>query len=378
MPPFTLRVRDFRVLERLDWSPEGVCVLSGCNGAGKSTTLDAFRFLRELFSRGTESAFVSVDGGAFKRLAADNETPVEISLEVGDLTWKLRFPMSDRGVKGTYGEELHRGDQVVLRAAMLQDVWYLGQEKQPIDEQRCCVKVLWDRERPDWMKPLVELLEEIRIFGAYRLDQVKRVEQSKTTRSFLQGDGRNLWSVLANWKAAPLINHGQFEWVMAEVRRAFPGIIRTIEFDQGFTYIFQHDSTDPAEGLSPNRAADGVLTGLLHLTAVAGAKNGSLLAFDEIENQMHPHAIRSVIAAMRRQAEERDLTIVLTTHSPVVLNQFRAEPEQVYVLGHGKPDLNTPARMTDLHDEIWLAQDDLGSFYERLAFAAPVIGGDDA
>ncbi|MBK6848829.1 MAG: ATP-binding protein [Proteobacteria bacterium] len=135
-------------------------------------------------------------------------------------------------------------------------------------------------------------------------------------------------------------------------------------------------ATDPADGLPPNRAADGLLVGLLHLTAVAGALDGSLVAFDEVENHLHPHAIRSLIAAMRQQAEERNLTIVLTTHSPVVLNQFVCAPEQVYVLDRADPDLPMPARMSDLHNEDWLAQSKLGTLYERLAFAAPEVATD--
>ena len=49
MTRFTIKAQNFRVLERLDWSPAGVCLLSGANGAGKSTVLDALLFLRTLF-----------------------------------------------------------------------------------------------------------------------------------------------------------------------------------------------------------------------------------------------------------------------------------------------------------------------------------------
>lgn len=375
MPNFTLHVRDFRVLECLDWSPEGVCVLSGANGAGKSTTLDALRFLRALFLWGHESAFNVVDGVAFPRWGADPESPVEFVIEVEDIVWKLRFPMSAQGARGTFGEELLHAGDVILRAAMFQESWYLGAESQPLDEQRCCAKVLWDQRRDAWMRPLVDLLEGTRVYDTYWLNQVKEVRAARATDSFLHGTGRNLWSVLANWKASPLRYRGQFDWVLAEARRAFPDTIGTIEFDRGLPYLFSPGATDPAEGLLPNRAADGQLTGLLHLTAVAGAKPGSLVAFDEVENQLHPHAIRSLLAAMRQQADERDLTIVLTTHSPVVLNQFRDEPEQVYVLGHGQADRDAPARMTDLHSEEWIAQAKLGSLYEQLAFGAPNLDG---
>lgn len=376
MPDFTLRIRDFRVIERLDWRPEGVCVLSGANGAGKSTTLDALKFLRALFLWGHESALRAVDGVAFSRWGAEPDAPVEFCVEVEDLVWKLRFPMSAQGVKGTYGEELRLGDKVVLRAAMFDDGWYLGSERQTLDEQRCCAKLLWDRGTEPWMQPLVDALEGIRTYETYWLNQVKDVKSVGATDSYLHGTGRNLWSVLANWKGSPLRYRGQFDWVLSEARKAFPGLIGDIEFDRGLPYFFRPGATDPTEGLLPNRAADGLLTGLLHLTALAGARPGSLVAFDEVENQLHPHAIRTLIAAMRQQAEERGLTILLTTHSPVVLNQFRDEPEQVYVLGHGVADLDVPAPMTALHTKEWIAQAKLGSLYERLAFGAPDIGGD--
>lgn len=373
MPSFTLRVRDFRVHQRLDWSPEGVCILAGANGAGKTTTLDALRFLRAFYFGGEETGFRAVDGVAFRRCSADPDASVDFTLEVGDVVWRLCFPMSAQGVRGTYGEEILHAGAVVGRAAMYQEGWLLRGEPHTRDDQRCCAKVLWDREEPQWMKPLHALLDGIRVYQTYCLNQVRRLRPTSPGDSFLHGSGRNLWSVLANWKGAPLRYRGQFDWVLAGARRAFPEVIGSIEFDRDLPYLFPVGATDAADGLPPDRAADGVLTGLLHLTAVAGARPGSLITFDEVENQLHPHAIRSLIAAMRRQADERNLTIVLTTHSPVVLNQFRDEPEQVFVLGHGEHDLDSPARMTDLHTEEWLAQARLGSLYEQLAFAAPML-----
>ena len=378
MSYFTLRIHNFRRIERFEWSPDGVCILSGANGAGKSTALDAFRFLRVLFEQGHESAFRAVGGNAFRRLDADPDAPVEFSLKVGDIKWNLFFPMSTHGLKGAYGEELFHKDRIELRSAMFEEGWFLGAERQPFDEEekRCYAKVLWDRGTAIWMRPLVQLIEGIRIYESYWLNQVKGngVFSDTTAPYFLHGTGRNLWPVLENWKGSPLRYHGQFEWVMAEARRAFPDLIGTIEFDRGLPYLYRPGATDPAEGLAPVRAADGLLTGLLHLTAIAGAKSGSLVAFDEVENQLHPHAIRSLLGAMRWQAEKRDLTIVLTTHSPVVLNQFREEPEQVFVLSHDAPGLPIPARMTDLHNEEWIAQAKLGTLYEKLAFGSPDLG----
>jgi len=371
MSDCTFRIRDFRVLERLEFSPEGFCLLTGANGTGKSTTLDAFRFLRNFFSFGHESGFLAVDGANFRRIGADLDSPVEFVVEVGDLVWELRFPMSVQGFKGTYGEVLRRAGEVVLQAEMFEETWKLGSEIEARDEQRCCTKVLWDRDRAAaaWMKRLVEVLEDIRVYDSYWLNSVKRVEPNTSGDYFLHATGRNLWSVLANWKGSPLRYRGQYEWVMQEARRAFPEILGTLEFDRGIPYLFLPGASDPAEGLLPSRAADGLLTGLLHLTAVAGAKNHSLLAFDEVENQLHPHAIRSIVAAMRRQADERNITIVLTTHSPVVLNEFKGEEDRVFVLERGWPG-PLPVPLDELHSDAWLSHFALGDLYEREQFAA--------
>jgi predicted ATPase len=123
-------------------------------------------------------------------------------------------------------------------------------------------------------------------------------------------------------------------------------------------------------------ASDGMLVGLLHLTAVAGASEGSVIAIDEMENQLHPHAIRSILRAMRQRAEEYNLTILLTTHSPVLMNEFKDTPEQLFVTepGHDK----FPVPLDELHAPEWLAHFSLGDLYDRLEFGAPAPLQDEA
>jgi predicted ATPase len=259
----------------------------------------------------------------------------------------------------------------MARAVMFEQTWLLGSERLPFDPVRCGAKVLWDRGNAEWMKPFVDAITGISVFKPYRLDYVQRSEPIKPRQLVLGRTGKNLWSVLSNWQAAHLRTEGRFEWVMTEARKAFPGLIASMEFESGFPLIFPPGVSDPDVALPPERAADGLLTGLLHLTAVAGARRGCVLAFDELENQLHPHAIRSLMAAMRQRAEEVDLTILITTHSPVVMNEFRDDLEQVFVLDRTTPSSTFPVRVTDLHSEEWLAQAKLGTLYDQLAFGAP-------
>lgn len=348
-----------------------MCLLSGANGAGKTSVLDALLFVRALFERGQEAAFQAVGARYFRTIDVSENYPVEFELQVDNIVWKLQFPMAASGIKDSFGEQLLYEGEQKLHAAMFEQTWLLGEERLPRDEVRCCAKVLWDRGSAGWMKPLVELLNGISVFKSYWINHVQRSEIVIPRQVRLNRTGDNLWSVLFNWKAAHLRTEGRFEWVMTEARKAFPGLITTVEFEDGFPLIFPPGVADPEGALPPERVADGLLTGLLHLTAVAGARRGSIVAFDEMENHLHPKAIRYLLAAMRQRAEELDFTVIVTTHSPVVMNEFRDELEQVFVLEHSAVSNDFPVRVTDLHSEEWLAQAKLGTLYDQLAFGAP-------
>ncbi len=366
MSSIKLSASDFRAIKRMEWQPKGVTLLAGPNGAGKTTALHAFKFMRLLFERGHEDAFEALDGDHFRRHFAPKETPVVFEVEVEDIRWRVRLPMSDTGITGRYAEELYRHGTLILKSDLFDDGWYLGNKRMPPDpaDRRCHARFLWDKREDGWMVHLDRALSGIRIYDAYWLNQVQRPDGSDPRAHFLHYSGKNLWSVLANWKNAPIQYRGQFDWVLSKARAAFPGVLSTIEFERGQTYLYPEGATDPSDGLPPKRAADGLLTGLLHLTAVAGANNGSIVAIDEMENQLHPHAIRTILAAMRELADERDLTIILTTHSPVVMNEFNDYKEDFFVIDSNSSDPQ-PQALLKAYDENWLSHFSLGDLYER-------------
>lgn len=371
MSQIQISCRNFRKLKNFHWTRSGVSLIVGPNGSGKTTTLDLLRFLRGTFLRGHEDGFRAAGGADHfpSRGSAPHEL-VEFELRVDDILWRLRLPMSDAGLKGRYGEELYRDDALILRADAFSETWYLGTESSPFDDVRCCARVLWDRGSAPWLRPLYDALNNLRTYDFW-LHTVREGTTREDVASFLHGTGKNLWAVLANWQQAPLRYKGQFEWVMQQARLAFPDLIQTIEFDRNEAFVFPPGATDPADGLPPRRQADGLLTGLLQLTAVAGAKPGSILAFDEMENQLHPHAIRSILSSMKQSASERCLTIFLTTHSPLVINEFGTVPGNIGVLG-AETD-KCPIPLDQLEDPEWLAMFPLGELYDRMKFGAPPL-----
>lgn len=367
---FEIKIENFRALRRARWAPSGVCLLAGANGSGKTTMLDALTFLSVLFMRGHEDAFAAIGGRYFRSTAVAENEPVVFELRVDQITWRLRFPMATNGLLDSFGEEIE-GPGVSHRVGMFEQSWMLGSEKVRIDDVRCYSRVLWDRGDATWMQPLVNFITGVGVYADYELRRVKHVERLGGRQFILGESGVNLWSVLANWQSAPQRWEHRYEWVMAAIRKAFPDLIASIEFVDGFPELYPPGTGRREDALPAERAAAGLLTGLLHLTAVAGLPRGSLVAFDELENQLHPHAIRSLMRSIRERADEHDLTVVMTTHSPIVMNEFRDDLDRVYVLDRASTDASLPTPLTELMSEDALAQSRLGNLYDQLAFARP-------
>ncbi len=180
-PQLKLIARNFRTLESLEWSPRpGVNLLVGPNGSGKTTVLSALKFLSVLFRRDRAGALNAIRGVHLGRRGAPEAEPFHLELHHGEVHWTLDFPVNARGLTGTYGELLQHGDEVILRAKMFAEEWYLGttRRKFPSDE-RCCARIFWDLTDPpaEWMRPLVDLLHNLRVYGVYNLEILRQPAQ---------------------------------------------------------------------------------------------------------------------------------------------------------------------------------------------------------
>ncbi|MCA9635856.1 MAG: ATP-binding protein [Myxococcales bacterium] len=93
------------------------------------------------------------------------------------------------------------------------------------------------------------------------------------------------------------------------------------------------------------------------------------MTIDEVETSLHPRAIRVLVEAARRRAASHNLRIVFATQSETVLDQFRDDPSQVFVLEAGQE--TSPRALTDLFSADYLSQFSLGDLFAHLEF-----GGD--
>jgi|GEM_PF-1751922 len=364
----TLEAKNFRALRNTNWTPSGVCVVVGPNGAGKTTLLILLEFLRNAYLRSAPSA-IDHFGGVYqlRSWGVSGEEPVLVALTVGNLRWELQLTAHGPTLSDRLGERVTRGDEVILsRTALAQRLVYRGEERVIAEsDERLALRIVADAEQAEELTPLIQTLTRTRVYRNYNLWSLQTNGSRQSGDLYLHPSGNNVFTVLRNWRDRRELKP-QYEFVMKGLRSGFPKVFADLDFDiAGLTVTV--DVIDENLNHCPLALApDGWLTGLLHLTAVAGATEGSFIAIDDFGNDLHPYAIRKITEAFREWADERDLIVCLASHSPVLLDEFKDQPSSVFVMERELEQ--RPVPLTELYDPDWLTRFSLGRLYEHGEF----------
>ncbi|MFE8603644.1 AAA family ATPase [Archangium violaceum] len=367
---FTLDVHNYRALRKVRWSPSGVCAITGPNGAGKTTLLSTLEFLRYFLERGIQTA-IEFSGGAasIKNQLASPQDGIRLMLEQGLNSWVLH--VEPRPPAFEVGERVRIGSTAVARqdphprSAVVQDheLTVSG------DSIFSHAMTLLAPEQRETLKGLHELAANFRLYQNLQVWSLRTTGSPATTDLHLQPDGRNAFSVLRNWKAGRKEHEERWGFVRDGLEECFPELFEDIEFlSAGLTVTVRFFLKGLREPIDAYSAPHGMLVTLLHLCAIASTPDGGAVAIDEPENGLHPYAIRTLLDLARARASAKDLTILLATHSPVVLNTFNTEPERVYIMEPGHDVL--PLALSEHSNPEWLAHFSLGDLYSDQTFGA--------
>ena len=77
--------------------------------------------------------------------------------------------------------------------------------------------------------------------------------------------------------------------------------------------------------------SEGALYFLALLCIIHQPEPPKLLMLEEPERSIHPRRIKEVIDLIRKLSEEKDIQVIMTTHSPLVVDLFEDEPECIHV-----------------------------------------------
>ena len=181
--------------------------------------------------------------------------------------------------------------------------------------------------------------------------------------AFLDEDFKNLALVVSDLQTRGLesridLNLNRFYQAYDSLRpRVYGGTIQLAANEAGMR------SSIPATRLS-----DGTLRFIALLTILCHPRPPELICIEEPELAMHPD-VMPLLADLLRSASER-AQIIVTTHSPGLVDQFTGDPEAVVVCERGFDGDTQLKRLSSEELKDWLSEYRLGEMWQK-----GVIGG---
>lgn len=171
----------------------------------------------------------------------------------------------------------------------------------------------------------------------------------------LTPDGSNLPTVLANLPA-PLIGE-----IRADIVSVVPGIASFEVVPEGdelrIEFILSGGERIPAELTS-----DGTLRILALLTALRVQPRPSVIGMDELENGIYPGRLRQLLELLKEtvalavesdteSANQLPIQLLMTTHSPVMLDAFRSQLQSLRFVDLVRRDRQLMTRARPVHTQ---------------------------
>ncbi len=352
-----VRIQGFRSIEDVTIELEGLQVLIGENGAGKSTIIEAFellsktvtqpRFVWDLASRHGSIRELKRVGSQMLRLSTMAELagpngplPVEYSIALA--------PGSNGGVAVIVEESLSvKGSRLFSRTPEGVELFNLGSGPTLAPEARrvsvsgdsTALSTIWGLEGPDGVVRVRRLLESIRVHLPFdsrpRWSQPNDREQlgirsitQLAPADRLERGGVNLASVFQRLIGNPRVWSEVLRDIRAGLGADISSVSVPIKQSGGFGELTI--GIDGVGDLPASQLSDGQLSYLALVALAHLGEDDSVLLFDEPELHLNPALLVRATWLFERIAERHP--VILATHADGVLDALRDESESVRVV----------------------------------------------
>ena len=327
-----LKAKNYRSLRDVSIDLEDFNVFIGANASGKSTILDALRFLHEaVHARDFEGAVFS--RGGILNLAWKGEEAHQIDLAVtlrddeDRIEWSVQI--TRQGFQFHVAERVKRSQpqsppSELLEADRGAGWWWSSNTNEQVEMKQPVTACALAAASADANFPAREVANYIRRWGFFDPNPfLLRRDWSSLESSRFDHYGRNLAETL----------HALAPDVRERIRSAthdivgLPTEIDTRETEDRFYFVQEEEDLEfPVHQMG---VSSGTLRMLALMTALHGEPGANLMGIEEPENYVHPSALSSFVDYLR-DARER-VRFMVTTHSPLLLDLLD-EPEAVCVV----------------------------------------------
>lgn len=148
----------------------------------------------------------------------------------------------------------------------------------------------------------------------------------------LEPSGANLPAVLGLWRG---FDPDRAQRLDEFIRKCLPEIKRVLVAPEQGKQRLWVEQVD-GEKFDVHHVSDGVLFFIGLAMNIIDVEPGAILFIEEPEQSLHPRRLFDIVEQLRRSVAEFGCQFVIATHSPVLLNAFRDEPEAIVLFRRGE------------------------------------------
>ena len=372
-----LRAENFRSLRSQEIQLDGFNLFIGANASGKSTILDALRFLSEAVQAGDFREPVFSRGG-LQNLAWNGEAAQQIELSTRlnyfgkEFEWVVRLVESrtryDFQVEEHLDELCSDSPPVELLNAKDGEGWWLSGDRGQValkQSPTSCALAAASAEAYSRARGVADFIGRWGFFDPSPF--LLRRDWAGLESSRFDAYGRNLGRTL---HALHVSSPETLERIV-ETTRAIVGLPSEVEPRKGedrFYFVQREPGLEFA--VHQMGVSSGTLRVLALVTALHAKPGANLIGIEEPENYIHPAALAALLDHLS-DVQDR-VQFMVTTHSPLLLDYLNS-PEAVRVVERD-PQAGTIVKDPVDPDRVRLALEasgfGLGEFYETKGFGS--------
>lgn len=371
-----LQARHYRSLRDTTVAMTQLNLFIGANAAGKSTVLDALRFLHEGARDRDFVGAVRGRGGIlhlpWKGEPADR-TELVVEVDGGDdrFEWMLRLVRD--------GYEFHVEESVssvpsgappthLLEARRGEGWWWSGEQGKRVALKQAPTTCALAAAAADASFPAREVAEFVRRWGFFDPHPfLLRRDWSGTDFGRFDPYGRNLGETLYGLQQTAPDVFGKVVDATQDVL-GLPTTIEPRESDDRFYFVQEEPGLQyPVHQMG---VSSGTLRMLALMTALFSEPQANLIGIEEPENYVHPTAIASFVDYLRSTQDR--VQFIVTTHSPLLLD-YLDDPSAVRIVQRQEDGATAIAEQGNVEGIRQALQESgfgLGAFYESQGFGA--------
>ena len=207
---------------------------------------------------------------------------------------------------------------------------------------------------------------EMRLYRSWAVGRDSPARKPQATDddvAFLDEDFKNLALVVNDLQTRGI--ESRIDLYLNRFYEAYQGIRPRV---YGGTIQLAANEAGMRSSIPATRLSDGTMRFIALLAILCHPSPPELVCIEEPELAMHPDAME-MLSDLLRSASERT-QVVVTTHSPDLVDQFTGEPEAVVVCERGFDGDTQMKRLSGEELEEWLAEYRLGEMWQK-----GVLGG---